>query len=295
MSELLDSLTDGVYFVDRHGRITYWSRRAEEITGYPATEVVGSRCADQILVHVNAEGEICCGAACPLAGARCGAKGEPSAVYLLHKNGHRVPVQVRALALCDGAGQVTGAVEIFTDLRERIDTQARLAELEQMAYLDPLTRTANRRYLDQHLAARLQELVRFDWPFGVVMFDIDHFKEVNDRFGHEVGDRTLCMVAQSALGNTRPFDLVARLGGEEFVQVVGHVRHDELREVGERLCRLVRHSVLRVGAQLVSVTISAGVTMAAREDSAETLLRRADALLYESKRQGRDRVSYARS
>ena len=289
--EVLDSLYDGVYLADKRRRITYWNRAAERITGFRADEVVGKRCSDHILVHVNAAGQALCGVGCPLAGALDDGSPQELDVYVRHRSGHRVPVTVRVVPLRDATGGVVGAAEIFADRTEQLEATSRIADLEAMAFLDPLTRVANRRFLNRHLDARLHELDRFEWPFGVLMLDIDHFKRINDSLGHATGDHVLAMVARTATGNARSFDLVARYGGDEFVHVVSNVDLVALREVGWRLGNLVRNSALITDDQTVGVTVSVGAATARRTDTIESLLERADAEVYRAKRAGRDRIS----
>ncbi|MBW2523782.1 MAG: GGDEF domain-containing protein [Deltaproteobacteria bacterium] len=201
-----------------------------------------------------------------------------------------MPGSVRVVPLLDSGGAVVGAAEIFTDRSEQQAATHRIADLERMAFLDPLTRVANRRFLEQHLDARLHELQRFEWPFGVLMFDIDHFKRINDSLGHATGDHVLAMVARTAAGNARSFDLIARWGGDEFVHVVSNVGPAELRDVAWRLRNLVRNSALITDDQTLAVTVSVGAAAARRTDTIETLLERADAQVYRSKRAGRDCV-----
>jgi diguanylate cyclase (GGDEF)-like protein/PAS domain S-box-containing protein len=291
--DLFEHVSDGVYFVDRSRRITYWNVAAERLTGFAAVEVMGKSCADQILVHVDAKGRSLCGAGCPL--SRCLADGRmhEASAFLRHKQGHRVPALIRALPLRDEHGAVVGAAEIFADLSVQEQSSKRVVELEHMAFLDPLTRLANRRFLEQHLEARLHEMRRFGWPFGVVLFDIDRFKDVNDTFGHTMGDEVLRMVARTAQGNARPFDLVARYGGDEFVQVVGNANERGLGEVADRLRVLVKHSALIVDAKTIQVTVSVGTALAQLDERSAPLLERADQAMYQSKRAGRDRTSMA--
>jgi diguanylate cyclase (GGDEF)-like protein len=122
------------------------------------------------------------------------------------------------------------------------------------------------------------------------MADIDLFKRVNDSYGHDVGDQTLAMVARTLAFGLRGSDVVGRFGGEEFVAVVAHTDAAGLAVVGERLRSLVAASRLVVSRTPVEVTISLGGTMVAPGDSADTMLRRADAMLYTAKDEGRNRV-----
>jgi len=287
---LLDNLYDGVYFVDQDRRITYWNKGAEHITGYPASTVVGKHCSDNILVHVDREGNSLCLGMCPLGDTIRDGEARSSDAYLQHKDGHRVHVFVRVAPIRGEDGQIAGGVEVFTDNTSVAEAHERLAELEHLAFLDPLTGLANRRYAEITLNARLEELDRYGWPFGVIFIDIDNFKDVNDRHGHDAGDEVLKMVAKTLQNSVRTFDTVSRWGGEEYVAVIAHVEGDELVATANRCRALVEQSSFR-GAMPISVTISLGATLARQGDTVASLIKRADGLMYKSKAAGRNAVT----
>ncbi len=174
--EVLDNLYDGVYFVDRDRCITYWNKGAERITGYTSTEVVGRRCSDNILTHVDAKGNSLCLADCPVAHTMDDGASRSAEVFLHHKDGHRVPVSIRAIPLRNAGGEIEGAVEIFSDNTLQTVMLDRIAQFEKLAYIDPLTGAANRRFTEITLQARIGELERYGWSFGVLFIDVDHFK-----------------------------------------------------------------------------------------------------------------------
>ncbi|CAN5374798.1 hypothetical protein BH23ACT7_BH23ACT7_15690 [soil metagenome] len=157
---------------------------------------------------------------------------------------------------------------------------AGLEHARDAASVDPLTRTSNRRGLD-HVLEREMERARTDgWPLTVGMLDIDHFKQVNDRHGHEAGDRLLTQAVECWQGRLRPGDSISRFGGDEFVVVLPRTTPSEGRQIIERL-----------RADLPgAVTFSAGVAAWLPHDSMSMLLSRVDAVLYEAKRGGRDRT-----
>jgi diguanylate cyclase (GGDEF)-like protein len=147
---------------------------------------------------------------------------------------------------------------------------------------DPLTRVCNRRGLDETLESMFALLERYQQPFSLAIFDIDHFKQVNDTKGHLHGDRTLQAVARILDDTVRDSDIVARYGGEEFVVVMSHTTLDNACHFAERVRKLVESNL--------GLTISGGVAQAAEDDNPQSLLSRADAALYSSKSAGRNRV-----
>lgn len=291
-ARIIENLHDGLYFVDTNRIITYWNKAAERISGFTAAEVVGKSCADKILTHVDSEGKCLCTGLCPLAATIADGVDREAEMYMHHKDGHRVPVLVRVSLLKDPAGKVIGGIELFSDISNIHANTLRVIELEKLALLDNLTQLANRNYLEKELQARFQEKKRLKIPFGILFLDIDYFKKVNDTYGHDVGDEVLRFVAQTFVANSRPFDLYGRWGGEEFIGIIRNIKDEDLRQLGERLRILIENSFIVHNDQKLHVTVSLGATSIKDGDSIETLIKRADTLLYESKRLGRNRLSF---
>lgn len=288
---ILDNLHDGVYFVDRERMIKYWNHGGERITGYGPPEIVGRHCCEDLLAHVDEEGKELCEQGCPLLATLQDGRFREADVYLRHKEGHRVPVVVRVSPIRDSEGRIIGAVEIFSDDASRHAFLKKLQELERLSLSDPLTGVGNRRYVEMNVRAMLNEMVRYGWSFGLLLVDIDYFKRVNDSYGHDLGDRVLKMVAETLAKNVRPFDVVGRWGGEEFVALIANVDREGLTAVGGKLRMLVEKSGVVVGGKITGVTISIGATMSVPGDTLERVMKRADGLLYESKARGRNRVT----
>lgn len=290
---LVDNLHDGVYFVDRNRIITYWNKGAERITGYKSSQVIGRSCRDNILNHVNTDGLQLCQDHCPLAG--CMEDGEPreADVFLHHADGHRVPVLVRTAPIMDTEGKITGSVETFNRDNGIIGVHHELRELRHSVVTDKLTGIGNRRYLDSHLRSAISELTyEKDLSTGLIFMDIDQFKQVNDTYGHEAGDRALRMVAATLRNNLRKDDVLGRWGGEEFLAILyGLVSTEWLAAIAETLRMLVESSRLDLENSNLRVTISSGATLLRQDDDPETAFRRVDSLLYKSKQTGRNQVS----
>ena len=290
---LLDNLYDGVYFVNRERQITLWNKAAEKITGFTKAEVLGKRCADNLLRHVDARGNSLCEGACPLSYTLLDGQSRSASVFLHHKNGHRLPVAIGVAPITDHQQKIIGAVEIFRDDSATVAALEHLKELEDLAYLDEMTRIANRTYLENFIVGKFNEFRRLGWSFGVIFVDVDRFKQVNDTFGHQTGDLVLKMVAQTLLKNCRSFDLVGRWGGEEFLCVISKMKDpDQIMIIAERLRALVESAWVALPDCSLHVTISLGITLARLQDSPEILIHRADGLMYRSKAAGRNRSTY---
>lgn len=290
-TDILDSMYDGVYIVDRDRRILFWNKEAEKLTGFTRHEVEGRCCFDNVLIHVDPAGNSLCHGMCPLAKTLEDGKMREAEVLFHHKMGHRVPVLVRVAPIRDDKGEIVSAIEVFGENIPRIEARQRIRELERLAMLDELTGLPNRRYLNDQLEARFAEFQRMGIPFGVLMIDLDRFKKVNDLHGHAVGDEVLKMVSRTMENNSRPYDLVGRWGGEEFLAIVPKAGVEILQGVAERYRILISSSVIFHGNQPVQVTASFGGVLVRQGDSSDDLIERADANLYVSKEKGRDRVT----
>jgi diguanylate cyclase (GGDEF)-like protein/PAS domain S-box-containing protein len=290
---ILDNLYDGVYFVDRDRRITYWNRGAERITGYEGAAVLGRCCAENLLMHVDASGAELCQAGCPLSAAMGDGGIREAQVFLHHASGHRVPVSVRVAPLRDADGTIVGAVEVFSENSAVVTALERLQELRREVEEDALTGVGSRRYAEIRLQSAIADCARHGERSGVLFLDVDHFKQVNDTYGHDTGDRVLRMVADTLRVNVRSTDSVGRWGGEEFIVLLPGVESQALSTIAEKLRTLVSHSWVAVREGRLAVTVSVGGTVTRPSDTLESLLRRVDDLLYRSKAAGRDRVTVA--
>jgi diguanylate cyclase (GGDEF)-like protein len=162
-----------------------------------------------------------------------------------------------------------------------------LGENERLATRDSLTGLANRRLFDESLQREVARAQRLSTPLSLLVFDVDHFKQVNDTYGHQTGDTVLREVADALVANTKNYDVAARYGGDEFVVLLPGCSRDDALRVAER----VRASIARAVGE-APVTISAGVaTVPDNATDAERLMAAADSALYDAKRTGRDRVA----
>jgi diguanylate cyclase (GGDEF)-like protein len=160
-------------------------------------------------------------------------------------------------------------------------------ELEQLMLTDPLTGVGNRRLLRLRLADEILRADRFRRGLTAVFFDLDHFKRINDSYGHDVGDAVLIQVAASLGANLRQSDLVARYGGEEFVILLAETRLDEALTLVERMRNAVAE--LKIPGLPGRITLSAGLAQWREDEHGDALLRRADQALYRAKEAGRNR------
>lgn len=290
-SELLENILDGVYYVDTERKITFWNRGAERITGYSKEEVMGHRCMDNILMHVDHRGNNLCVNGCPLADSLLDGKVREEELFLHHKNGERIPISVK-IAPIYREGRIEGAVELFSDNSAKVAALQRIEKLMEENLTDPLTRVGNRRYAEITLHSRFDEMERYEWRFGLLFVDLDNFKHVNDTYGHSAGDEILTSVSGTLSHNIRSFDFVARWGGEEFIVLLVNIqKEDVLLEIAERFRFLIENSWIHHEEHTISVTASIGATISRSHDTIDSIINRADDLMYRSKKRGRNCVT----
>jgi diguanylate cyclase (GGDEF)-like protein/PAS domain S-box-containing protein len=291
LGQILDELSDGVYVVDTERRILFWNRGAERLTGFTREEVVGRKCGDNILDHVDEEGASLCFGACPLVETmRTGTCGRAE-LYLRHKEGYRKAVSVNARPLADAEGRIIGAVETFSDNSPMKSALTEITHLRALTLLDPLTELGNRRFIDFQLQMAIAAIKRYEIPSALLVLDVDFFKDVNDSHGHEVGDRALVLVAHTLKCATRETDHLGRIGGDEFVAILQSATESDLRSVGQRCVTMTNSSMLRHQTLDIPVRISAGGTCIRLDDTPESALRRADKMMYRAKEEGKGRLS----
>ena len=179
--------------------------------------------------------------------------------------------------------------------RELTDEVAARRRAEEKAWLlaetDALTGLLNRRAIEMMLEREVQRLQRFGQSFSVLMVDIDHFKRINDRFGHAAGDAVLSAVADTLRSQAREVDRVSRYGGEEFCVLLPHTSHEGAALAAERLRDAINQIQIPWDDDIITVTVSTGMACATdRHEHLRSLLRRADEALYQAKAEGRNRV-----
>ncbi|CDM64048.1 GGDEF domain-containing response regulator [Pyrinomonas methylaliphatogenes] len=217
-----------------------------------------------------------------------------------------IPIIIQTAARWDAndmrRGAEVGALGYVTDptdlslllahARTLLEFKEYLDSCEEAAFTDHLTGLANRRRFERQLAREVARTRRYGHPFCLLMIDIDHFKEINDTFGHVTGDAVIRQVARILQSSTRGIDVAARIGGDEFAVILPETRFEAGLDVAERLRQAIKST--KMSSEVETVTASFGIAEfpASAEDEVE-LFRRADAALYEAKRNGRDCVKAA--
>ncbi len=283
--EMLRSITnaaqDAVVLIDHAGLITYWNPAAASMFGYTEAEAMGQNLHD-LVVPERYLGQHRTGFARFIESGEGPLIGRVVAIQAKRRTGEEFPAEI-AISAVRLRGQ-WGAVGIVRDATEHKQAEERL---QLLATTDTLTGICNRRRFDEVLADEIRRAARFSSPLSLILFDIDHFKRINDTFGHQAGDQVLIELARVIGGAIRATDLFARWGGEEFMVLAPGCDLNAARLLAEKLRVLLEN---RRFANVGQVTCSFGVAAYVPGDDADSLMRSVDRCLYRAKAAGRNRV-----
>lgn len=288
--QLVENFPYGVYIVKPDRTIVYWNKEAERITGYSAADMVGRRCPDTDLNHMDEEGTPLCETYCPLLNCMDRKKAASKKLVLTHKKGYMVVVNAHFIPLTDEEGHIKLVAEIF-EILNFLDRETRIVQnLYSLAYHDSLTGLPNRMFLHAALQLRFSEFHRLHRPFAVLFADIDHFHDFNERYGHQAGDAILKMFAKAATGAIRRTDTIGRWGGEEFIGIYPIKNKRDIIPISKRFQQIVSMVAVDEGRENLHITMSVGITAVTPEDTMKTIIDRADRYMFEAKRKGRNTI-----
>jgi len=170
--------------------------------------------------------------------------------------------------------------------------QSQLAQITDLATIDELTGLYNRRALFSRLVEEHSRVERYKENFSLMIFDIDDFKQVNDTYGHQVGDAILKNLAHFLKGNLRTSDFISRFGGEEFIAILPSTEMEKARRVAEKMRHLLGKKVFedKKGAVKIKITVSIGISQCTPGDTVDNLIKRADDALYMAKNDGKNAI-----
>jgi PAS domain S-box-containing protein/diguanylate cyclase (GGDEF)-like protein len=279
--KLLDTMKDGVCFANKKRKLTYWNKAAEELTGYRSGEVLGRGCCENILIHIDLEGDILCENKCPMRRAMDIEKTVECKLFLHHKDGHRVPVTVRVNPVKNKKGEVIGAVQIFSDRSAKELFMDRMQKLEHSGYVDPLTKIPNQKYIELHLKTRFWVMSQAGLPFGILYMKIDQMEEIKKNYGPKTVEHVLKNTAQTFINNMTPLDLIGRWEEEAFMGVFRNVDKDELDKIAHMYRVLVEKTSFFVDQQPLTITISTAPVLAEPTYNEKTIVEKAKKVLLE--------------
>lgn len=290
LEALAKSMFDGLLQVDLDGRIIVWNKGAERITGYSASAVIGQDFTKIFTGHSPDTHQLSDNNEVLTKTLKDGVERE-GLIAFKHMEGYFIKLLVRIIAIHNPAGKITGALEILNDNKALIAIHQQSKKTDETVLLDSGTGIGNRAHIELKIRNALEEFQLSGVSMGILFMDIDKFKDFNDTYGHLVGDKVLRFVANTLRQNLRTSDSCGRWGGEEFVALVLDSNLEGLKKIAEKLRFLVESGGVTENGENLHTSISIGATIATGQDTLQSLLERADKLMYQSKESGRNRVT----
>ena len=274
---IVRNISSGILVLDGLGRIVEINPFAQKLVGLESEHVIG-KSLDAVLKHW------------PTIGYSPQLREQYEHEISLQHEENSLYFLAKISPIRNERDKVMGHVIVLVDIT---DHKMAEKELERLARTDVLTGVTNRRHFFELAETEFARARRYDHPLAVILLDVDHFKRVNDQYGHLAGDQILQMVAREAKEHLRSTDIFARYGGEEFICLLPEQDQDGALKMAERIRRRVEQSNAEFEGQSINVTASIGLALLKRETdrTLERLIDRADEALYQSKAMGRNRVS----
>lgn len=274
LTSLLDSSADTVLTISLDGAVSYANPAAADMLGYKPAELVGlaaaqlfrggedemRRLRDQVALHPVRNHE----------------------TEMRHQQGHHVPVMLSLSQVCDPGGRQVSLIAVCRDITRQKQMEN---ELKELSIRDNLTGLFNQRYFYERLEVEIERARRQDHPLSLLLFDVDHLKEYNDRHGHLEGDRVLQAIGEVVRESTREYvDIGCRYGGDEFTVILPETSEEHARRVAER----IRASF--ESRRFDHCTLSVGLMTYRKDSTPQSFIRFADEMMYDAKRSGGNRV-----
>jgi diguanylate cyclase (GGDEF)-like protein/PAS domain S-box-containing protein len=309
VNNALDNQQDTFFLFDfTSGKALRWNRAFREISGYSDEEIaalpapVSYYSAEDLARENDVIQRIM--------------QGEPASIimHLICKDGRQVATEYQAAPLKDKKGDYRFIIAVGRDITERAQAESNLRAahetlqmqfneinmlketLHEQAIRDPLTNLHNRRYLDETLRHEAARARRENYPIGIILIDIDHFKEFNDTYGHSAGDEVLKSLSRLLVDSIRQGDIACRYGGEEFLVIMVGAHETDVERRADGVCRDFNKLPIHFDQQDLFATVSVGVAFYPRHGAEiQQVISSADAAMYQAKQAGRNRVQVWRA
>ena len=279
---LFENMSDVYYRTDKHGIVQMVGPGVRKVLGYEPEEIVGRLTEnyypapedrDALKKALREKGEV-----------------TDFPGQMVRKDGCIIDISINTRALYDADGEFAGVEGIYRDITERKMLER---ELMRLATTDSLTGIANRRAFLGYAQEVLSRCERYGGGLALLLLDMDHFKAINDRYGHAMGDEVLVRAVQAVQEELRETDLFGRLGGEEFCLALLEADKNDALGVAERICARIHALRFEHAGESFGVSVSIGTTAYRRGDRLEQIMERADRALYQAKAAGRNRVIWS--
>jgi diguanylate cyclase (GGDEF)-like protein/putative nucleotidyltransferase with HDIG domain/PAS domain S-box-containing protein len=287
--KLINNMHGGVVFVDNQARIFLWSAGIERLTGLTASTAGGHVFTPGLLEMSDDAGRPLSDQQCPVVQSIRRGVQNTQRVGIRGRDGRRINIDLHTIPVRAQAGGLLGATVVLRDASSETSLEQKCRALHVQVTKDAMTQVANRAEFDRMLGTFLEAHLETGRPYSLIMTDIDHFKNINDTYGHLAGDEAIIAVANLLKSMCRAGDFVARYGGEEFGVLCANCCSTTATERANRIRKQLAGQTFSF-LNNCSVTASFGVAESQIGDTPQTILRRADRALLQAKNQGRNRV-----
>jgi two-component system cell cycle response regulator len=289
IKDILDNVATGVYFVSPDRLILYWNKAAEEITGFSENVIVGKKCFDTPLRHLDDAGENLCIGRCPLVEAIEKEERVEKKVWVHTKNEGLKHIIVKTIPMRDRFGDLIGAIETFDDISELDKLEVLNKKLKMLSTRDSLTNLYNKREMLSHLKKALAKAKRGKCMYAMLL-DLNGFKNVNDKCGHMEGDKIIKEFSEKIQNVIREDDEIfrpttSRFGGDEFVIILETDCSSDVSALLKRLDDIKQRTFVKSCVGNIGTAI--GITKIHEDDDIDMILNRADKAMYKSKKENK--------
>ncbi len=272
---VLECLPTAVYIVDRERRIVFWNDGCERLTGHLRHEVIGRSCSAGHLMHCDENHDLLCGVACPLLETMRDGRPLEADLYLLHRDGYRLPIHAQAVAVRDEHGAIIGACECFTERQAALPVPRSLDLVMPLDSIDPASQLPDHDSILRRVAALLREFETSHIPFGVICFEIANFDTLSAADGANALHHILFATGRTLANALGAANRVGRWSERQFLALVRGCSPMSLRDSAAALQRLAALEAVPWWGDYLSVTLSAGTSVVSPGDTADDLVERA--------------------
>lgn len=270
----------GIIVFSEELSIIFFSKSAYKITGFKQSEIIGKKLEDVTILELFSKDNEEISFEDFLRNLK---KNTSKVLYIRHKSNYRFSVKIRFFLFKEKKKKEKYIIGIF-NIFDTLDYTRRLVNsIKRISNHDHLTMLPNRKFLEFLINKKLHEFKRYNSKFGIILFDINNFKSINDNFGHIIGDDILIDFSRTISKNLRNCDILGRWGGDEFIALITNVDEDKIETIMKKLTEIIKNKLFLITAEGLHLTVSAGFSIIRKKDNLQTLVDRADKNMYEDK------------
>ncbi len=289
----LDNIYEAVCILDKDLKILFWNKALEKFSGNAAETLINQKCKKNILIQGPREKLIACSEMCPLIQSFKDKIPRTYKVYILHKEGFRLPAYMEILPIVNKSNMADACLITFQELSPKVNMPHLTRELRNMDMLDSLTELGNRRYIEMNLASRLEEMKRYGFRIGILFCILDKVKSIKGTYGSVVKDKVVKMIGKTISNNIRFFEFVGRWEEDSFLIILSNVDSHKLDLIAHKLRLLAEQSSILVEDTLIHTTISIGGVLADSSSTKDSLIKIAENFAHMSQKEGQNKVTFS--